>query len=141
MAAAKRLNARMDSIYDDLFEKDPQINRTMRMVIFAVLTVIKRVADQSKNICDQTVFAVRGIAKLPKVYHVLFLDRPGSGLGQLAAAIGRHNFSGTFEFSTATPGGSEPLSDELRRFLAEDLRGIPGVRGALDLVGQAHASS
>jgi phosphate transport system protein len=123
MAAAKRLDGRLDSIYDDLFEKDSELNRASRMVIFAVLTVIKRVADQSKNMCDQTVFAVRGIAKLPKVYKVLFLDRKGSGLAQLATAIGRHNFEDSIEFSAATPKGSEVVSDALRNFLGET--GLP----------------
>ena len=119
MAAAKRFDARMDNIYDDLFAKDEELNRKNRMVIFAILTVLKRIGDQSKNICDQTVFAVRGIAKVTKVYKVLFLDRQGSGLGQLAAAIGRHNFSDSVEFTVATPGGSNTVSAELAEFLAE----------------------
>lgn len=117
MQATKRLDARLDTFYDDLFSKNPDLNRTSRMVIFAVLTVLKRVGDQSKNICDQTVFAVRGIEKIPKVYRILFLDQQGSGLGQLATAIGRHSFSDTAEFTTATPGGSEPLSESLGEFL------------------------
>jgi len=119
MTAAKRLDARMDAVYDDLFEKDEELNRGSRMVIFAVLTVLKRIGDQSKNICDQTVFAVRGIAKLPKVYRILFLDQKGSGMGQLAAAIGRHNFEDTVEFTVGTPGGSEGVSEELGTFLSE----------------------
>ncbi|MBT8038982.1 MAG: hypothetical protein HKO85_10525 [Xanthomonadales bacterium] len=123
MNATKRLDARMDSIYDDLFEKDSELNRTSRVVIFAVLTVLKRVADQSKNICDQTVFAVRGIAKLPKVYRILFLDRKGSGLGHLATAIGRHRYADTVAFTVTTPDGAEPLSEPMRTFLQET--GLP----------------
>lgn len=123
MQAAKRLDARMDVYYDDLFAKDAELNRTSRTVIFAILTVLKRIGDQSKNICDQTVFAVRGIAKLPKVYKILFLDQPGSDLGQLATAIGRHNFSESIEFTCAKPGVEEPVSESLREFLAE--AGLP----------------
>ena len=119
MAATKRFDARMDSIYEDLFAKDDELNRKNRMVIFAILTVLKRIGDQSKNICDQTVFAVRGIAKVAKVYKVLFLDQQGSGLGQLAAAIGRHNFEDSVEFTVATPGGSDSVSTELAEFLDE----------------------
>ena len=117
MAATKRFDARMDSIYEDLFAKDEELNRKNRMVIFAILTVLKRIGDQAKNICDQTVFAVRGIAKVSRVYKILFLDQQGSGLGQLAAAIGRHNFSENVEFMVATPGGSDSLSAELAEFL------------------------
>ena len=119
MAATRRFDARMDGIYDDLFAKDEELNRKNRMVIFAILTVLKRIGDQSKNICDQTVFAVRGIAKVAKVYKVLFLDQQGSGLGQLAAAIGRHRFSESAEFTVATPGGSNAVSADLAEFLAD----------------------
>jgi len=118
MQAARRLDSRIDGFYDDLFVKDPNLNRSSRMVVFAILAVLKRIADQSKNICDQTVFAVRGIAKLPKVYRILFLDRAGSHLGQLATAIGRHNFAEALEFTVATPGAAQPPSGALREFLA-----------------------
>ena len=118
MQAAKRLDGRMDSFYDDLFEKDPDLNRANRMVIFGILAMLKRVGDQSKNICDQTVFAVRGIDKLPKVYKILFLDRAGSHLAQLATAIGRHNYPHTVEFTAAVPGAGQSPGDALREFLA-----------------------
>jgi hypothetical protein len=113
----------MDGYYDKLFSQDDQMDTTTMMVIFAVFNIFKRVADQAKNVCDQTVFAVRGVAKLPKVYRILFLDQAGSGLGQLATAIGRKNFPDTAEFTTATPGHSEPVSDSLRDFLVET--GLP----------------
>jgi phosphate transport system protein len=123
MQAANRMEGRMDGFYDKLFAQDDQMDATTMMVIFAVFNIYKRVADQAKNICDQTVFAVRGVAKLPKVYRILFLDQAGSGLGQLATAIGRNNFPDTAEFTTATPGCSEPVSDSLREFLVET--GLP----------------
>jgi phosphate transport system protein len=123
MQAANRMEGRMDGYYDKLFSQDDQMDTTTMMVIFAVFNIFKRVADQAKNICDQTVFAVRGVAKLPKVYRILFLDQAGSGLGQLATAIGRKNFPDTAEFTTATPGHSEPVSESLRDFLVET--GLP----------------
>jgi phosphate transport system protein len=119
MQAAKRMEGRMDHFYDELFAEDDRMDATTMLVIFVVFNMFKRVADQAKNICDQTVFAVRGIAKLPKVYRILFLDRPGSGKAQLATAIGRKNFPNTAEFTAATPGGSQALSKELRAFLGE----------------------
>jgi len=123
MAAAKRMEGRMDGHYDRLFAQDDHMDATTMMVIFAVFNIFKRVADQAKNICDQTVFAVRGVAKIPKVFRILFLDQAGSGLGQLATAIGRSNFPDTAEFTTATPGRSEPVSDSLHSFLVET--GLP----------------
>jgi hypothetical protein len=63
------------------------------------------------------------VAKIPKVYPILFLDQRGSGIGQLAAAIGRHSFPDAAQFAVATPGGSDPLAPDLREFLAE--AGLP----------------
>jgi phosphate transport system protein len=123
MQAAKRMDGRMDGFYDELFAQDDRMDATTMMVIFVVFNMFKRVADQAKNVCDQTVFAVRGIAKLPKVYRILFLDQPGSSLGQLATAIGRKNFPDTAEFFCATPGGTQPLGGSLQNFLVET--GLP----------------
>ncbi len=123
MGAAKRMEGRMDGFYEELFAEDDRMDATTMMVIFVVFNMFKRVADQAKNICDQTVFAVRGIAKLPKVYRILFIDPPGSGLGQLAAAIGRKNFPDTAEFTSATPGGWDSVTDSLGEFLDET--GLP----------------
>jgi phosphate transport system protein len=123
MQAAKRMEGRMDGFYDELFAEDDRMDATTMMVIFVVFNMFKRVADQAKNVCDQTVFAVRGVAKLPKVYRILFLDQPGSGLGQLAAAIGQKNFPDTAEFTCATPGVSEQPSAALLEFLEET--GLP----------------
>ena len=123
MQAAKRMEGRMDVFYEELFAEDDRMDAPTMMAIFVVFNMFKRVADQAKNICDQTVYAIRGVAKIPKVYPILFLDQPGSGVGQLATAIGRHSFPESAQFAAATPGTSEPLPTALREFLAE--AGLP----------------
>ncbi len=117
------MEGRMDGFYEELFAADDRMDGTMMMVIFVVFNMFKRVADQAKNICDQTVFAARGIAKLPKVYRILLLDQPGSGIAQLAASIGRNIYPDTAEFTPVTPGVQDPLSGELGEFLNET--GLP----------------
>jgi phosphate transport system protein len=123
MQAAKRMEGRMEGFYDELFAEDDRMDAPTMMAIFTVFNMFKRVADQAKNICDQTVYAVRGVKKLPKVYPILFLDQRGSGLGQLATAIGRHSFPGSAQFTVATPGGSDKPSAALLSFLAST--GLP----------------
>ena len=118
MQDAKRMEGRMEGFYDELFAEDDRMDAPTMMAIFTVFNMFKRVADQAKNICDQTVYAVRGVAKIPKVYPILFLDQRGSGLGQLATAIGRHSFPGSAQFTAATPGGSDTPSPDLLEFLA-----------------------
>jgi phosphate transport system protein len=123
MQAAKRMEGRMDGFYEELFAEDDRMDAHTMMAIFVVFNMFKRVADQAKNICDQTVYAVRGVAKIPKVYPILFLDQRGSGVGQLAAAIGRHSFPDSAQFTVATPGGSDSLNPELGEFLSKT--GLP----------------
>ncbi|MDH3901906.1 MAG: hypothetical protein OEU84_01425 [Xanthomonadales bacterium] len=123
MKVAKRVQNRMDGVYETLFAEDDRMDGASMMAIFVVFNLLKRIVDQAKNICDQTVYAVKGIAKIPKTYRVLFLDQPGSGLAQLASAIGRKNFPESGFFMPATPGTSDSVSAQLQEFLDE--RGLP----------------
>jgi len=123
MQQAKRVQNRMDGVYKILFDEDDHMDGATMMAIFVVFNLLKRIIDQAKNICDQTVYTVKGIAKMPKTYRILFLDQPASGLAQLATAIGRKNFPQSGFFMPATPGKAEQLTKELREFLGE--RGLP----------------
>ena len=117
--ATKRVQNRMDAVYATLFAEDDRLDGTSMMAVFVVFSLLKRIVDQAKNICDQTVYAVKGIAKIAKTYRVLFLDQPGSGLAQLASAIGRKNFPESGMFVPATPGAAEPVAEDLRAFLVD----------------------
>lgn len=123
MQVAKRVRGKMDAIYNVLFSSDNELSAGTALTIFVVFSTLKRVADQAKNICDQTVYAVRGVAKIPKTYHFLFLDQPGSVAGQLAVAIGRKLYPNSASFDAAVPGQSQEISQELKSFLAET--GLP----------------
>jgi phosphate transport system protein len=123
MDAVKRMEGRMDGFYDELFAEDDRMDATTMMVIFAVFNIFKRVGDQAKNICDQTVFAVHGVKKLPKTYRILFLDKPDCTTAQLATAIGRKNYPDIAQFTTAIPGVQQSASTELLEFLHET--GLP----------------
>lgn len=124
MKMAKRVEGEMDSVYEVLFAEDERMDGATMMAIFVVFNLLKRVADQAKNICDQTVYAVKGIAKMPKTYRILFIDQPGVGAAQLATAIGRKNYPENGYFMPTTPGAADPVSSDLQEFLAE--RTLPG---------------
>ncbi len=123
MKMAKRVQGEMDSVYEALYAEDDHMDGATMMAVYVVFSLIKRIADQAKNICDQTVYAVKGIAKIPKTYRILFLDQAGAGAAQLATAIGRKNFSDSGYFLPATPDVADPLSAQLKDFLVE--RGLP----------------
>jgi phosphate transport system protein len=121
--SANRVQDKMSDIYEELFAEDDRMDGRTMMAVFVVFNLFKRVVDQAKNICDQTVFSVSGIAKIPRVYRILFLDQAGSDLAQLAVSIGRSNFAEIAEFASATPGTSDPASPALLEFLLE--AGLP----------------
>jgi hypothetical protein len=124
MTSARRLEAHMDPLYEELFAADDRMDGRTMMATFVIFNMLKRVADQAKNICDQTVYSVRGIAKVSKNYRFLFLDQPGSDAAQLAVAIGRKLFPKSAEFSAATPGKQgQAVSAGLEAFL--DQAGLP----------------
>lgn len=119
MKVAKRVQNRMDGVYETLFAEDDRMDGVSMMALFVVFNLLKRIVDQGKNICDQTVYAVKGIAKIPKTYRILFLDQAGSGLAQLASAIGRKNYPESGFFMAATPKAADPVSPALQEFLGE----------------------
>lgn len=119
MQMAKQVESKMDSIYDELFAEDNGLNARAALAIFVAFNMLKRVADQAKNICDQTFYAVRGVAKIPKIYRILFLAPEGTSLGQLAVAIGRKTFPTAAMFYSATPTAVEEVSAPLKAFLTE----------------------
>jgi phosphate transport system protein len=140
MKTVRRMEAHMDPLYEELFAADDRMDGRTMMAIFVIFNLLKRVADQAKNICDQTVYAVRGIAKVPKIYRFLFLDVAGGNAAQLGVAIGRKLYPESAEFSAAVPGNTgQPVSAELSAFLdqaglsGEDLEALPLAAAEHDL--------
>ncbi len=78
--------------------------------LFGILIIfnrLERVSDQAKNICEETVFAVTGETKKPKVYRVLFLDEADDCRSQMAVAIARKAFP---EGGNYTSAGLQPAT-------------------------------
>jgi protein-tyrosine-phosphatase len=78
--------------------------------IFAVAQILKsleRVNDQAKNICEETMFAVTGETKPPKVYRILFVDETNTCLSKLAQAVAERDFpqSGRYDSAGWAPTG------------------------------------
>jgi phosphate transport system protein len=138
MKTVRRIEAHMDPVYEELFAADDHMDGRTMMAIFVIFSTLKRVADQAKNICDQTVYAVRGIAKVPKIYRFLFLDQAGGDAAQLAVAIGRKLYPESAEFAAAVPGNrGQAVSTELAEFL--DRAGLSSDRiDALPLAAAEH---
>ena len=84
---------------------------------FAALTQLKRVADQAKNICEETIFAISGETKATKVFNILFVDQENSRLSQMAEAIARKCYPNSGRYSSGGQNPAAQVDQALVRFL------------------------
>ncbi len=105
--------------FNDLLHEGKKESRPIKdlLAFLVVLTSIGRVADQAKNICEQTVFAVTGEVKSERVYRILFVDRENACLSQMAAAFARKAFPESGEYDSAGWEPAEALDVQCRQFL------------------------
>ena len=97
----------LDTIYAELMVNSEREKIKNLLAMFIIFTHLKRVADQAKNLCEETVFAATGETKAPKVYNILFLENDNSFLSQMAEAIAAKSFPGSGKYSS---GGLHPAN-------------------------------
>jgi phosphate transport system protein len=87
-----------------------------------IVNLIKRVAEQAENVCEQAIFATTGEQRERRVFRVLFVDENNDRSSQIAEAYARKAFpeSGTYRSAGWNPGRG--LDPELVEFM--DSRGI-----------------
>ena len=97
----------MDTIYDALLDDRTTVENRDRIAMFVVFNMLKRVWDQAKNICEETIFAVYGEQKAPRVHNILFVDRDNGCASLMAEAIARKAHGDHARFRSA---GQEPAA-------------------------------
>jgi phosphate transport system protein len=117
-----KLEQSLEPIYKRMLSDGSGDNSRDLLGIFIIFNQLKRVADQAKNIAEDTVFAVTGDTKSPKVYHILFLDQHNSLRSQMAEAIAKMNFPNSGQYSSAGQKPAEGVDPALISFM--DGRGI-----------------
>ncbi len=116
-AMATQVERTFHRIFLDLIAEGERNGHSIRD-LFALLVMfnrIGRVADQAKNICEETVFIGTGEAKEPKVYRILFIDQRNDMLSQLARSYAARAFPESGRFDSA---GWEPAESLDPRFAA-----------------------
>ena len=123
MLAQREANRLRDKINEDLFElrADKKIPITALTPLQTIARRLERVADQSKNICEETLYMCTGqyMKHLERdTFRVLFVDDNNSRTSQIAEAIGNALCQDGFVFSSA---GIKALkvTDETVAFLKE----------------------
>lgn len=107
MSIPEELETGMDDIYEKLIDKAKKRRLRETVAEFVILSLLKRVSDQAKNICDQTMFSATGKIKPAKHFHILFVDRTNACLSKMAEAIGTKRFAARATFTSA---GNEPAT-------------------------------
>jgi phosphate transport system protein len=121
---AKDIDLVYDRMFHNIVSADDGRPRTQVVRILTILDQIERVSDQAKNICEEAVFVATGETKKPKVYKVLFVDRTGSLVSQLAKGIAAKAFpeSGIFHSAGWEPAAQlDPALDRIADKLALDV--------------------
>lgn len=107
MGMASQVESTYQKVFNDLLEEGEKRTKPIKD-LFATLVIfnrIGRVADQAKNICEDTLFTVAGETKKEKVYRILFLDERNDAASQLAEAYARRAFpeSGVYDSAGWAP--------------------------------------
>ncbi len=113
------LGPTLDGIYEELLTSSA--NRETREIIafFVVFNMLKRVSDQAKNICEETIFTVTGHVKAAKVYRVLFVDEDNAYLGPMAESIAKKAFPSAATFSSAGRAPATAFRTDMLAFMAD----------------------
>lgn len=125
---AGQVESTYQKVFADLLQEGEGERRPIKD-LFALLVIfnrLARVSDQSKNICEDTLFAVKGETKGEKVYRILFLDERNDSLSQLAEAYARKAFPESGEYTSAGWAPAERLLPALEVFM--DANGLDGGR-------------
>lgn len=114
---ADQMEHNLDSVYAEIMANQDHDKVKEILAIFVVFTQLKRVADQAKNLCEDTIFAATGEQKAPKVYKVLFIDEENGSKSQMAEAIARKNYPNSGEYLSAGRQPAASLNADLISFL------------------------
>jgi len=110
---ASEARSDFDQVYLDLLREAEQGTRPIRdifAILFAFIRLV-RISDQTRNICEETLFAVTGESKQPGRFRILFVDEKATFRSVMAKAIARKAFpaSGEYEIAGWRPaGGPDP---------------------------------
>ncbi len=121
IAMAGKLEREMDGVYAELLDGAENGGSDTRdtMIYLIIFTQLKRVADQAKNLSEQTIFVETGETKKPKVYRILFLDEDNSCLGPMAELIAAKIFPDIGEYTSAGVHPAHSLNPGMLAFMQE----------------------
>jgi len=121
IAMSRKIECEMDGIYAELLDSAEGKGGCSRdtMIYLIIFSQLKRVADQAKNLAEQTVFIETGETKAPKVYRILFLDEDNSCLGPMAEMIANKMYPDIGEYTSAGVHLADSLNAGMSEFMQQ----------------------
>ncbi len=119
LGMATQAKGTSDKVFTDLLREGGEESRPQK-ALFAYLVIVDRLARmaaQAKNICEETLFAVAGEVKAPKVYHILFVDEKNDCQSQLAEAYAKKAFPESGRYASAGWKPAESLEPRCLLFM------------------------
>jgi phosphate transport system protein len=111
--------ADFDQVYGDLLREAKQGTRSITdifAILFAFMRLV-RINDQTRNICEETLFAATGEAKGPGRFRILFLDEKATFRSVIAKAIASKAFPASGEYEIAGWSPASAPDDKVLEFL------------------------
>jgi phosphate transport system protein len=138
MKSAKAVVVEFETIYEDLVREGGSAGTPVKDLLskLIVIYMLERVSAQSKNLCEEVVFALTGDRKKRRPVKVLFLESGANSAAQIAVAIGNKAFpeSGIYH---SVGLANKPIDDALISFMDETGHGLerqPETRLDLDSI-------
>jgi hypothetical protein len=127
-----------EEIYEDLIREGREGGTPVKDLLskLIVIYMLERVSAQSKNLCEEVVFALTGDRKQRRPVRVIFLDGGADAASRMAAAIGNKAFPEVGVYAAAGLA-SRPAESALVSFMEEAGHGIaqsPGETPDLDRI-------
>ncbi len=124
LGLADQTDFTLDTVIKELIAFGEKGERSLRdlFALQRIVNLIKRVAEQAENVCEQTIFATTGETRDRRVFRILFVDEHNDRSSQIAEAYARKAFpeSATYRSAGWNPGGA--IDPGLIEFM--DQRGV-----------------
>ncbi len=131
-----QVDVAFEKVFGDLLKEGEEGTSSVRdlFALLSVFNALERVSDQSKNICEETIFQAEGKTKMPKTYRVLFVSEKDSIPGQMAVAFAKKAFPGSLAAKAMEWKAEDSVSSEFITFMEQHGYGMDGSKSRqLDL--------
>lgn len=119
MSMAVQVRTTFRKVFHDLLEEGADLSPPLKDLfgLLVIFNSLERVADRAKNICEETVFAVTGETKEPKVYRILFVDECNDFLSPMAEVFARKAFPESGRYASAGWNPAAQFSPDFKAFM------------------------